>query len=270
MKGKWLAWLGWGGMLFILLIALAAPWIAPHDPFVVTGNAFERPSRHHWLGTNDIGQDIFSELLYGTRTSLWVGFFSAFISMFLGTLIGVCAGWFGGRVDRCLMKVTAFFIVLPFIPTLIILAAFSRPGVWSLAVILGIMSWAGFARIIRSESMQIKTDNHVIAIKAMGAGDYYVLTHHVVRSLIPIIMYRFGGRVKAAILSESSLAFLGLGSVVDKSWGGMIHYAQSRNALLTGAWVWWIVPAVMCICFVSFSLALIGYGLEERVDRRNE
>lgn len=254
----------------MLLIALAAPWIAPHDPFEVTGPAFARPSRHHWLGTNDIGQDIFSELIYGARTSLLIGFFSAFVSMLLGTVVGVCAGWFAGRLDRWLMKITAFFIALPFIPSLIILASFSRPGICSLAVILGLMSWAGIARVIRSESMQMKTNNHVIAIRAMGAGDYYILTCHVMRSLLPVIMYRFGGRVKAAILSESSLAFLGLGSVVNKSWGGIIHYAQSRNALLTGAWVWWIVPAVVCICFVSFALALIAYGLEEGVDRRNE
>lgn len=141
---------------------------------------------------------------------------------------------------------------------------------WATAIILGIMSWSGVARLIRSETMQIKTKDYITTIRAMGASSFYLITRHVIKELIPIILYRFSDRIKSGILSESSLAFLGLGDTISKSWGSIIYYAQNKNALLTGAWVWWIIPAGACICFLCFALILISYSSEAKKDVRNE
>ena len=147
-----------------------------------------------------------------------VGVLSALISMFIGVTIGVCAGWFGGWLDRLLMKVTSFFITIPFIPAaVIILAAFTRSGIWTTAVILGVMSWAGLARLIRSQTMQIKTKDYILTIRAMGASSFYILTRHVIRELFPLLMYRASDRIKSGILSESSLSFLRSGDPISKS-----------------------------------------------------
>ena len=134
MSSKIIGRIGMGMVAFMILIAVFAPLIAPYDPFSMAGKPFQAPCVEFWLGTNDVGQDIFSELIYGTRTSLLVGIFSALICMLIGVSIGICAGWFGGWVDRFLMKITTFFITIPYLPAVIILAAFTRSGVWTTAV----------------------------------------------------------------------------------------------------------------------------------------
>ena len=254
----------------MLLVALLAPVLAPYDPYMASDSPFLRPSALHLLGTNDIGQDIFSELIYGTRTSLAIGFLSAAISIFIGTAAGMAAGWFGGWLDRLLMKLTAFFMTIPFLPSVIILSAFTRPGFLTTSLILGCMSWSGTARIVRSETVAIRKKESVQTILAMDAGWCYVLTHHVMKELFPLILYRAVGRVKAGILGESSLSFLGLGSTVQKSWGTMIYYAQAKNALLTDAWLWWIIPPGLSIALISCALVMVSYYAEERADKRLE
>lgn len=259
-----------GFALFLLMLAVAvlAPWIAPYNPHQPSGSPFLTPSSAHLLGTNDIGQDIFSELIYGTRTSLIIGFLSAGISVFIGTAVGMAAGWFGGWVDRILMKVTAFFMTIPFLPAVIILSAFTKPGFLTTALILGGMSWSATARIVRSETIAIRRKEYIQVILAMHAGSWYILTRHVCKEILPLILYRAIGRVKAGILAESSLSFLGLGSTVQKSWGTMIYYAQEKSALLTNAWLWWIVPPGLCIALICCALVMMSYYAEEFTDKR--
>lgn len=262
---------GRAGLILFALMALTAflaPVVAPYDPYAVSGAAYLPPGAEHLLGTNDIGQDIFSELLYGARTSLAVGLLSAAISLGLGTAAGVLAGWYGGAADRLVMKVTAFFLTIPFIPAVILLSAFTRPGIVSTAAILGGMSWAGTARVVRTQTRAIRERDYIRTIRAMGAPDFYIFTRHVIRELSPWLMYQGAGRVKSGILSEASLSFLGLGSAAQKSWGSMIYYAQAKSALLTGAWVWWIIPPGLGIVLVSCALVMISYGAEERTDER--
>ena len=254
----------------MVLIAVLAPWLSPYDPYTATGKPFERPSEAHILGTNDIGQDIFSELIYGTRTSLSIGFLSALISIAIGTAVGMAGGWFGGWLDRFLMKVTAFFMTIPFIPAVIILSAFTKPGFLTTSLILGCMSWSGTARMVRSETIAIRGKEYIQTILAMGAGSGYILWHHVMKEIFPLILYRGVGRVKAGILGESSLSFLGLGRTVQKSWGTMIYYAQAKNALLTDAWIWWIIPPGLSIALISCALVMVSYYAEERADHRLE
>ena len=267
---KKIATMGWVMLAVMTVIAVFAPALAPFDPYKDMTMTYLKPSAEHLLGTNDIGQDIFSELLYGARTSLAIGFLSAAISIFIGSAVGMVSGWYGGTVDRFFMKITAFFMTIPFLPTVIIISAFTKPGPVTTSVILGVMSWAGTARIVRSQILSIKNKEYIQTIRAMGASDFYILTRHVLKELLPFLMYRASARVRAGILSESSLSFLGLGSPVVKSWGTIIYYAQAKNALLTDAWVWWILPPGLCIIFISCALTMITYGAEGKMDRRLE
>lgn len=267
---KRIASAGWILLALMIGIAILAPVIAPYDPYGDLFQIYLQPSAEHLLGTNDIGQDIFSELIYGTRTSLAIGFLSAAISIGIGSLVGMISGWYGGAVDRLFMKITAFFMTVPFLPTVIILSAFTKPGPLTTSVILGVMSWSGTARIVRSQILSIKNKEYIQTIKAMGAGDFYILSRHVLKEILPFLMYRATARVRAGILSESSLSFLGLGSTVVKSWGTIIYYAQAKNALLTGSWLWWIVPPGVCIIIISCALTMITYGAEGKMDRRLE
>lgn len=270
MKSKIFAFIGIIILLILVFVAIFAPLISPYNPFEITGQTFEKPSANHILGTNDIGQDIFSELIYGTRTSLLIGFISAIISTCIGFILGCIAGYFGGFIDRVIMKIITFFFTIPFIPSLIILSVFVKVNVFSTAMILGIMGFASVARLIRSETIRIKSKDYIVTIKAMGASSFYIIFFHILKELLPLILYRFSDRIKAGILSESSLAFLGLGDITSKSWGSVIYYAQSKNALITGSWVWWIMPAGALICIVCFALILISYSSESFKDKRIE
>ena len=141
---------------------------------------------------------------------------------------------------------------------------------WTTSVILGVLSWSGTARVVRSETMAIRQKEYIRTIAAMGAGSWYLLRSHVFRELLPLLFYRAAARVKAGILSESSLSFLGLGSTVQKSWGAMLYYAQAKNALLTDAWLWWVLPPGLCIALLSCALVMISYSAEGKLDRRLE
>lgn len=270
MRSKIIGGIGIALLSLMVLLAIFAPLIAPYSPYEQTGAPFEKPSSEHILGTNDIGQDIFSELIYGTRNSLMVGSLSAAISLALGVVVGVISGWYGGRIDRGLMKITTFFMTIPFLPSVIILAAFSGGGIWSMSIILGVLSWTGVARVLRTSTMQLRESYAIKLLEGMGASAFYILTRHVLRELLPLIAYRAVTRVKSGILSESTMSFLGLGNPVAKSWGSIIYYAQAKNALLTGAWVWWIIPPGLCICIISMSLMLISYSIESKQQIRKE
>lgn len=263
MRNKLVGGIGAVLLLLIVLTAVFAPLLAPCDPYAASAAPLLPPSAEHLLGTNDIGQDIFSEVLYGARSSLLVGGLSAAISLGLALAVGMLSGWFAGTwLDRLLTKVTAFFLTLPFIPAVIVLAAFSGAGTAGMAVILGALSWPETARLLRAQTIQVRGRDYIQSIRAMGAGDWYVLTRHVLRELLPLVFYQGVLRVKSGILIESSMSFLGLGNPLVKSWGSIIFYAQSRNALITGAWVWWVVPPGLCICLVCLALMLVSDSLE--------
>lgn len=139
-----------------------------------------------------------------------------------------------------------------------------------MSVILGVLSWTGAARVLRTATMEVKTSYYIRLMKGMGASDGYILTRHILRKLLPLIAYRAVTYVKSGILTESTMSFLGLGNPVIKSWGSMIYYAQAKNALITGAWVWWVIPPGLCICLISMGLMLIAYSMEEKEKDRTE
>jgi peptide/nickel transport system ATP-binding protein/peptide/nickel transport system permease protein len=259
------------GALVLFAIAAAsvlAPWIAPYDPRATTGRPFDAPSAAHWLGTNDVGQDLFSELLWGGRVSLAIGLLAAAVGTALGGGAGLASGYYRGRVDAAISRLAEVVLVLPFLPLMILLAAYVGPNVVTLAVVIGVLVWARPARVIRSAVLTEVGREHVIAARALGAGHRRVLWRHVAPAVLSLLVAELVQLASRAILLEASLAFLGLGDPVRKSWGTTLYYAQARGAFLSGSWVWWVLPAGVLITLSVFALALVGFELDRAANPR--
>jgi peptide/nickel transport system permease protein len=256
------------GLLFLalfLILAIFAPLISPYDPWE-PGMPFLPPSGTHPFGTNDIGQDIFSELVYGTRISLFVGFLAAFVSVVIGTLVGLFSGYLRGATDEALMGATDIVLIIPSLPLMIILAAHTSPSIWNIILVVGLLWWCSTARVVRSRVLQLREMPFVEAVRSLGAGDLYIVFRHVLPNTLQVILAKFILAVAGAMLTEASLSFLGLGDPLQKSWGMMLNYAFSRGGFINGYW-WWYLPPGICISLAVLSFVLIGFGLEE-LDRR--
>jgi len=243
-------------LVIIILTAIFAPVLAPYDPFEMTV-PFLKPSKEHLLGTNDIGQDILSELIYGTRVSLIVGITAAVITMIIGTTVGVVAGYYGGVVDRILMSIVNIIIVIPSLPLTIVLVAYLRAGIWNIIIALCVTSWAGTARLIRSRVMAIRQESFVSLEKTLGMSDLYIMTVHILPNIMGLIMTRGALSVASAMLSEAGLSFLGLGAIGQKSWGSIINNAFTRNGVINNSY-WWYYPPIICICLSVIAFMLIS------------
>jgi peptide/nickel transport system permease protein len=262
---------GWCGALLLLALALTsllAPWIAPYDPRVASGRPFEAPSAEHWLGTNDIGQDLLSEMMWGGRVSLAIGLLAALVSTILGATVGVLGGYFRGWFDALLMRIVDLVLVIPFLPLMILLAAYLGPSIGSLATVIGLLLWARPARVVRSIALTQGARDHVTAARALGAGHSRILRLHVMPSALSILIAEFVYVASRAILLETTLAFLGLGDPVQKSWGSVLFYAQARGAFLSGAWLWWVLPPGLLITSAVLGFALVGFDMERIVNPR--
>jgi peptide/nickel transport system permease protein len=247
----------------IVFVALFGPVISPFDPREVVARPYSPPSAQHWLGSNDIGQDIFSEVLWGTRVSLLIGLIAATAAILIGTTVGVIASLAGGRVDAVLMRLTDIALTIPFLPLAIVLAAFLGPSFWNTALVIAAIIWARPARVVRSQGLSICSLTFVAAAHALGGGFRHVLLRHVLPGVIPLALSQFILATSGAILTEASLAFLGLGDPVQKSWGTILFYAQARGAFLNGTWPWWVIPPGVLISLTVLSFVLIGRSLEE-------
>jgi len=220
------------------------------------------------LGTNDIGQDILSEIIYGTRTSLIMGMLSAGVALTIGTIVGLTAGYFGGHIDTLLMRIVDIILVIPMLPLMILLAAFLGPSFWNIIIVIGMLSWASPARVIRSQVLTIKNKGYIEAVKVIGGKSKYIIFKHIFPPTLSIIISQLILMSSRAILMESSLSFLGLGDPTQKSWGIILYYAQSRSAFLSDAWVWWILPPGLLITLLVISFSYIGNSLEQIVNPR--
>jgi peptide/nickel transport system permease protein len=247
----------------IVFVAIFGPAISPYDPRQVVARPYSAPSAEHLLGTNDIGQDIFSEILWGTRVSLLIGLIAASAAILVGTAVGVTAALAGGRVDALLMRVTDVVLTIPFLPLAIVLAAFLGASLWNTALVIAVVIWARPARVVRSQGLSICNLTFVEAAHALGGGFRHVLVRHVLPGVIPLALSQFILATSGAILTEASLAFLGLGDPVQKSWGTILFYAQARGAFLNGTWPWWVIPPGLLIALTVLSFVLIGRSLEE-------
>lgn len=252
----------------LLIVAIFAPVIAPYDPTVRVGRPFQVPSALHPLGTNDIGQDLFSELVWGTRVSLTVGLVAATVAMLIGTTVGVLAGFYPKRFGAILMRGVDIVLILPFLPLLIVLAAYLGRSLFNTVLVIGVLIWAGSARVIRSQVLSLTQRDYVVAARAMGATDRHIIVRHILPMTLLLAIGEFVQATAGAILLEASLSFLGLGDPLQKSWGAILYWAQVRGAFLTPAWQWWVLPPGLMIMAAALGFALIGFALEQRVNPR--
>ena len=260
--------IGLGILIFFFLVAVFAPYIAPYDPYERVGAPLMAPCAAHLLGTNDIGQDILSEIIYGTRISLIMGIAAAFIAVFIGSAVGIVAGYFGGRVDTVLMRIVDIVLTILGTPLMILMAAFLGPSFWNIVLVIGCLSWAGVARIIRSQVLTVRNRGYIESVKTLGGKPSYIILKHVLPPTLSIIISQLILMSSRAIMSEASMSFLGLGDPTHKSWGIILYYAQSRSAFLTSAWVWWILPPGLMITLLSIAFSYVGNAMEEIVNPR--
>lgn len=251
----------------LILTAIFAPELSPYDPTERAGRPFSPPSAEHLFGTNDIGQDIFSELIYGSRISLIVGIFAGAITVVIGLAVGLVAGYFP-VMGRWLMRVTDIVLILPFLPLLIILSAYIGRGIFNTIFVIGLLVWAGTARVVRGQVLTIAQQDYVMAARSLGARDGYILLRYILPQVMLIGIGEFVQATSAAILLEASLSFLGLGDPIQKSWGTILYWAQVRGAFLSPAWVWWVLPPGILISLTTLGFALIGFSLEQYVNPR--
>ena len=262
---------GAGMLLFALGLAVFAPLLAAEDPrraLLATSYAiYAAPSAQHWLGTDDAGRDVLSNLIFGARVSLTVGFFASFISVAIGGSIGMLAGYAGGATDRALMRFTDVVLVIPDLPLAIVLVALTKPSLFNIILVIGLVGWTGTARLVRAQTLAVKQRKFVHRARAVGASDWRIITRHIFPLVLPLLVVNTVLVISLAILEESALSFLGLSDPTTVSWGQMLNYAFSRGATSSGAW-WALLAPGAGIVWVVLGCTLLGYGLEQILNPR--
>ena len=244
-------------LLIFILVAIFADQLMPYTMSKLSA-PYQRPSVEHLLGTNDIGQDILSELILGTRTTLVTGIIAAASVIIIGTGIGLCGGFLGGNVDRALQAITAVGMTLPQLPFAIVLVTFMSPSMWNIVIAICVTSWTATAKLVRAKTLEIRQLPFVLAEEMMGQNSFVIMTKHILPNMKDITMMRATLAVSASMLTEASLSFLGLGIYNQKSWGSILYYAFYKNGVVAGM-TWWYVPPIVCISLCIFSFVLIGY-----------
>lgn len=254
---------------FFFVVALFAPIIAPYEPteVVQSDNGWVMnapPGRGHWLGTTNLGRDIFSQLVYGSRTALLVGFTAAALVAIVGTIIGLVAGYFGGRVDAFLMRLADVAFGIPFLPFVIVLVAFLGPSVWNVVIAMALLLWKDTARVVRAQVLTLRERAFVEAARVTGASDWRIIFLYIAPNVLPISFLYGSLAVGWAILTEASISFLGFGDPRVVSWGFMLQDAYLSQAMSRGAY-YWIVPPGVCIMLTVMAGFFIGRGAEEHL-----
>jgi peptide/nickel transport system permease protein len=255
----------------VVLMALAAPLLADADGLRAVNTtqnpAFAHPGGDFPLGTDHLGRSVLTQVIWGARISLLVGLAATVLAVVIGSLIGITAGYFGGRTGGLLMRVTEWFLVIPFLPLAIALAVVLGPSIANIILVIGITSWPSTARVIRAQVLTLKERLYVDRSRALGASDRHVMQHHIVPNVSPLILANLTLTVPVAILSETTLSFLGLGDPTRASWGKMLNEAFDAGALTAGAW-WYYIPPGVGILLVVLAFTLCGQALEEVLDPR--
>jgi peptide/nickel transport system permease protein len=257
-----------GIIIFLVVIAAAvfAPFLSGYDPNQQSVGSLLAPSLTHWLGTNQVGQDIWSQLLYGARTSLLVGFGVGILSLILSILFGVSSALIGGIYDKIVMRIVDALIVIPMIVVVILVAAYIRPDLIVLILLLSALNWQGGARMIRAQALTLKERGHVSASRTFGASRFYVAWKHIVPDLGTILLVEFIYGVRRAVFIEAGLAFLGIGDPMLVSWGMMMRDAMKFSYL--NVWQWWLVPAGVALSLTIVGLTFISHATESVLDPR--
>ncbi len=261
--------MGFIGLLMLLLIAVVAilaPILAPHDPTDPNyAYAFTPPGSEHPLGTDNSGRDILSQLIYGTRPALMIGFASAAAVAFIGTNVGIIAAYYGGYVDDFLMRIVDFAFGVPFLPFAIVLVGLWGASLWTIALAIAIVMWRDTARVIRAHALAIKEKPYIKSARTAGASDIRIIYRHIAPNVLPLTFLYGTFAVAWAILAEAGLSFLGFGDPTAVTWGQMLQGAHQSQALARDAW-WWITLPGVAIMVTVISAFLIGRGYEEKLN----
>ena len=249
-----------------VLVAVVGPWLAG-DPGALVGLPLQPPSAAHWLGTNGQGQDVLAQVVVGTRVSLAIGFGVGLAVVLFGALVGITAGYFGGRVDALLSVLFNVFLVLPGLPLAIVIAAYLPSGPLTLALVLVVTGWAWNARVLRAQTLALRRRDFVAAAVVAGESNWRILTAEILPNMTSLVVAQTIGSTVYAIGAQVGLEFLGLGDVSTVTWGTNLYWAQNDSALLTGAW-WTFAPTGLCVALVGFALTLLNSGFDEVTNPR--
>jgi peptide/nickel transport system permease protein len=251
-----------------VLFAIIGPWVAPYDPSDRSKDLLQAPSARHWLGTTHLGQDILSQLLVGTRGVMFVGFLAGVVATVLSVGVGVTSGYLGGARGESLSALANVILVIPGLPLIIIItSSVPHAGDWLVAMVIGFTSFAWGARVLRAQTLSLRRRDYVEAARASGESTWRVIVFEIMPNLTAVIASGFVSTVIFAVMTEITLAFIGIADVSTWNWGTILFWAQSQQALAQGAW-WWFVPAGLAIALLGTALALINFGIDEFVSPR--
>jgi len=250
-----------------VILALLAPWITPYSPTQQVGPVYGTPSAAHPLGLDDGGVDVVSTLLYGARISLLVGFAASIVAMVIGGGVGIISGFFGGKTDITLMRITDYFLVIPDIPLMIVVAAIFGRSLGNIIIIIGVIYWTSTARLIRAQVKSVRERVYVQRARSLGAGNRRLMALHVMPQVVPLLVANTVLMIANAIFAETYISFLGLGDPSAISWGKLIQNSLTGGAIFHNAW-WAIIPPGLCVTIVILACTIIGQGVEDALNPR--
>ena len=254
--------------LFFVLMAIFAPVLAPYNPSDTNFAQLAAPSWRHWLGTTGNGEDVLSQFIWGSRTSLTVGMLAGLLTTTVAVLIGMYPGYRGGWIDNVLDTITSIFMVIPSMPLIIVIASYIHSsGPYVIVFVIGFTGWAGGARTLRSQTLTYRNRDFITAAKLSGASELGILLGEILPNMLSLIIHVLMGGIIGGIMSEAFLEFLGLGNSSVISWGTMMYWADAGGAMLMGAW-WWLLPGGLAIAVVGMSMALMNYGIDQVTNPR--
>ncbi|MGF6822241.1 peptide/nickel transport system permease protein [Microbacterium sp. ZKA21] len=262
-------WLATGLILIgvITLFGLIGPFFVG-DPAAIDNIGLTPPSAEHWMGTTQTGQDVFAQLAYATRGSLEIGIIVGILATVLSAFFGILGAYIGGFADEAFSLLSNVFLVIPGLPLVIVISGFvpaEARGLWTIAVVLAITSWAGSARVLRAQTLSIRSRDYVAANRVAGERAWRVIVVEILPNLLPVLASQFVFAVIAAILGEAGLSFLGLGASNASTLGTMLFYAQNGFALPLGAW-WWFIPPGLIIALFGMGLSLVNFSIDEIIN----
>ena len=263
-----------GGVLIVLfcLVAVLGPWLAPHTPWETLRDSsgklalMQPPSSEFLMGTTAMGRDIFSQMLFATRTTVLIGLVSGLISILIGANLGLLAGYYGGKLDEVLMRFTDIIYGMPFLPFLIVLIALFGRNFWFVILAICFIVWRTSARVIRAQTMAIKQRQFVLSARARGCTNFRIIYGHIMPNILPLLLLYTAFNIAWSVLAEAGASFLGFGDPENLSWGGMLY-----NLWISGeireAW-WWFAPPAICIVLLVSSLVFVSRAYEEEANPR--
>lgn len=262
-------WVGLGVVAGIALVAVFAPALTDYRVSEVAGASLEAPSARHLLGTNSVGQDVWTQLAFGARTSLFVALAAGTGTVLVGAAVGLVAGLIGGRTDAVMMRGVDLVLVLPQLPLLIVLGTYAGTGLLAMTAVIAMTSWPFSARVVRSQVLSLRRRAHLRASVGFGGRTPHLLGRHVIPEIGPLLAATLVGNAGRAVMLEAGLAFLGLGDPTRASWGQLMRDSLGFTYLFdTAAWKWWLLPPVVAIALLLLGITFLGLSVEQRLQPR--